>query len=222
MFQKLLSYFLPIKLKEYTSQKSGIVEVTLVDGKKVLDTKVSNYSYGSLQKNLHTGLNAAHFDKNVRSVLVLGMGAGSVVQTIRENFQSNAQITLVEIDETIIEIARKEFDIERYGNLEIVHSDAFDYLEKTPEKFDFIIVDLFILDKIPVQFTEAISLKNIAQKLNKNGKLIYNTMTETMPKTVLQRLKNELEKNGLEISILENVNFTNRLLVSTNATTFIF
>ena len=85
--------------KKYTSKISGELEINLVGGKKVLDTKSSNYSYGSLQKLLHIGLEEINFDDIVQNVLVLGMGGGSIVETIRIDFKSKAFIELVEIDE---------------------------------------------------------------------------------------------------------------------------
>lgn len=215
MFRTIWSYFLPVKLKEYASQNSGTVEINLVNGQKVLDTRTSNYSYGSLQKILHTGLIAAGFDKNVRNVLVLGMGGGSVVPTIREKFQSDAFITLVEIDEKIIEIARNEFNIERFGKLEIVHADALDFVAKNSVFYDVIIVDLFIENIIPEVFTQSDFLKNIAQKLNPRGKLIYNTMAETLSERTLEHIQHELSRNGLRVSVLRNVNFSNHLLIGT-------
>lgn len=215
MFRTIWSYFLPVKLKEYASQNSGTVEINLVNGQKVLDTRTSNYSYGSLQKILHTGLIAAGFDKNVRSVLVLGMGGGSVVPTIREKFQSDAHITLVEIDEKIIEIARNEFNIERFGKLEIVHADALDFVAKKSVFYDVIIIDLFIVNTIPEVFTQSDFLKNIAQKLNPRGKLIYNTMAETLSESTLGYIQHELSRNGLRVSVLRNVNFSNHLLIGT-------
>src|SRR5690606_2188758 len=105
--------------------------------------------------------------------------------TIREKFQSDAFITLVEIDEKIIEIARNEFNIERFGKLKIVHADALDFMAKNSVFYDVIIVDLFIVNTIPEVFTQSDFLKNIAQNLNSHGKLIYNTMAETLPENTL-------------------------------------
>jgi spermidine synthase len=54
--QKIVSYLYPIKVKEISSERSGSLEVTLVNGKLVIDSENANYSYGSLQQVLKKGL----------------------------------------------------------------------------------------------------------------------------------------------------------------------
>ena len=55
MIKQLLSYFLPIKIYETQSTVSSNLEVTWNNGKLVLDSKHTNYSYGSLEKVLRKG-----------------------------------------------------------------------------------------------------------------------------------------------------------------------
>jgi hypothetical protein len=96
--KKILSYIFPFRLKNYYSKINGPLEVNLINGKKILDTRWNNYSYGSLQKILHKGLSQIGSPENYERVLVLGLGGGSVIQTIREDFKSNAFIELVDIE----------------------------------------------------------------------------------------------------------------------------
>ena len=92
LLKKIASYFYPIILKTYRSGINGTLEVTLSNGKKILDTARSNYSYGSVQRILTKGLIGIHFNNNINSILVLGLGGGSIVQTIRTAFKSAAFI----------------------------------------------------------------------------------------------------------------------------------
>ena len=82
--KKFLSYIWPITHR-FSSEINGPLEVTYINGKKVLDTKNANYSYGSLQKILKFGLTKIDL-KSVENILILGMGAGSVIQSLRETF----------------------------------------------------------------------------------------------------------------------------------------
>ena len=54
----------------------------------VLDSKNTNYSYGSLQRILRLGLKNIGFDKIVPMdhILVLGVAGGSVIKTLVEDF----------------------------------------------------------------------------------------------------------------------------------------
>lgn len=60
--------------------------MTYVNGKKVLDTENANYSYGSLQKILEIGLTKVNL-KNVENLLLLGMGGGSIIHSLRNTFE---------------------------------------------------------------------------------------------------------------------------------------
>ena len=88
--KRILSYLYPIQLKKYYSPINGKIEVKLIDGKKILDTQKSNFSYGSLQRILRYGLKKIDFNMDTDRILVLGLGGGSIIQTIREEFNSNA------------------------------------------------------------------------------------------------------------------------------------
>ncbi len=212
--KKLFSHILPFSLKKYTSKISGVLEVNYNAGKKVLDTANSNYSYGALQKILHKGLDEINFDKSTQNILVLGLGGGSIIETIREDFKSKAFIELIDIDDAIITIAKEEFEIERFNNINIICDDAADYIKKSKKTFDLIIVDIFIISTIPEIFTETEFLGNLVNHLNPSGKIIYNTMRETMSAETLNRIKKTFYEQDLKIKVLENVEGSNDLIIA--------
>ena len=83
--KKFLSYLWP-DTKRFSSEINGILEVTYINGQKVLDTENANYSYGSLQKILEFGLTKVDL-KLVENILLLGMGGGSIIKSLRENIE---------------------------------------------------------------------------------------------------------------------------------------
>ncbi len=212
--KKFLSHILPFSLKKYKSKFSGQLEINYNDGKKVLDTSNSNYSYGTLQKILHKGLEEIKFTNDNQNILVLGLGGGSIIETIRDHFKSKAFIELVDIDDTIITIAKEEFEIERFNNINIICDDASDYIKKTSKTFDLIIVDIFIGDTVPEIFTEPEFLTDTINRLNPNGKIIYNTMRTTMPKETLAKIEKVFYERDLKIKVLEKVEDSNDLIIA--------
>lgn len=214
MINYLLSFLYPVRLKNYSSRFSGNIEINLVNGVKMIDTKTSNYSYGSLQKVLKSGLKAINFGNDYRNILVLGMGGGSIVPTIRHDFRSDAHITLVDIDEEIIAIAQNEFDLLKYSNLKLVHADAYSFMENQHASFDLIIMDVFIIDRIPEAFQSETFLKLLIKTLSPKGSLIYNTMRLTLPDDILLNMRNFLIPEFNEVYVLEAVNGTNNLLLA--------
>ncbi|MBC7503485.1 fused MFS/spermidine synthase [Candidatus Gracilibacteria bacterium] len=212
--RKILSYILPIRLKKYNSKINGQLNIYLVDGVKKLDTDKSNYSYGSLQKILHRGLVEISFPNGIERVLVLGLGGGSIVQTIRDDFNSEAYIDLVDIDPDMISIAINEFQINEFDNINIIQSDALDFLESSRDTFDLIIVDIFITDTIPAEFTRSHFIKMLIPHLNRDGRIIYNTMRKTMTGELLNTIKYLFSGEGLKVKILTNIEGSNDLIIA--------
>lgn len=55
MLKKIFSYLIPIKIYQTKSDVSKTIEITWANGELVLDSKNTNYSYGSLQRILRLG-----------------------------------------------------------------------------------------------------------------------------------------------------------------------
>lgn len=214
IIKKILSYFISLPLKKYASPINGTIEINMLDGKKTVDILNTNYSYGVLQKILHKALKQINFGNEIKTVLALGMGAGSIVETIREHFHSQAFIELVEIDAQIIAIAKDEFEIEKFDNISIVHNDAYEYVQQTNKKFDLIIVDVFVVDTIPEKFTTKAFIDAICSMVNPAGYIIYNTMQATLPRKLLNEMKLNIAANNFTIDMMMNVHMTNDVVIA--------
>lgn len=176
-YKKILSYFNVINEKRYDSIYNGVLEINWLNGKKILDTKNTNYSYGNLGKVLNKALKYTKTDflKKDAEILILGLGGGDVVKQLRENFKSQARITAVEIDPVIIEVALNEFNIVPDSYLELIRDDAENFLKYTKERFDVIIVDLFYDMEIPDFVFQKSFIQIINNRLNIHGSVIFNT-----------------------------------------------
>ena len=58
----------------------------------------------------------------------------------------------MDIDPVIIEIAKEEFDIDSYTHTEIICQDAYNFVAEDKDKYEVIIIDLWIDDRVPAQF----------------------------------------------------------------------
>lgn len=178
MLKKLFSYLIPITIFKQKSTLSQTLEVTWTDGKLVLDSQNTNYSYGNLQVILRKGLKLIGFEriKSMQSILVLGVAGGSVVRTLVDEINFKGQITGVEIDKAIIEIANTYFKLDDIPNLEIIFDDASEFVLKTNKKFDLIIIDIFQDTKMPDFLFEFFFVNRICFLLNSKGHILFNTM----------------------------------------------
>ncbi|WP_396145874.1 spermidine synthase [Flavobacterium sp.] len=178
MIAKFFSYFLPINVTKLKSSVSNSIEVTWNNGELVIDSENTNYSYGSLQRILKKGLKYIGYDriKKFDKVLVLGVAGGSVIKTLVDDVKYKGQIIGVEIDPEIIEIANTYFNIDQIKNLEIVIEDAFEFVLRTKDKFDLIIIDIFQDTKMPSFLFETHFIQRVNYLLNINGFILFNTM----------------------------------------------
>ena len=76
------------------------------------------------------------------SVLLLGLGAGSAARVARA-LAPEARIVGVEIDPEVVALARRHFELDALG-VEVVQADASVYLERSRERFDAVLDDVFI------------------------------------------------------------------------------
>lgn len=178
MLKKWLSYILPITIYEKKSQISKNLEVTWNNGKLVIDSENTNYSYGSLQKVLRNGLYSIGKERiqNMNSILVLGVAGGSVIKTLVDEFQFKGKITGVEIDEEITAIANQYFKLNEITNYTPIIADANEFVKSTTENFDLIIIDIFQDATMPDFLFENEFINNTKQLLQINGFILFNTM----------------------------------------------
>lgn len=82
-------------------------------------------------------------------------------------------ITGVELDGRVIDFAKKYFEIEKYANLKIVQADAFEYVQHCNEKYDLIVIDLFVGDTVPAAFSSEAFIQNL-RKLSNRKMLLWH------------------------------------------------
>lgn len=188
LLKQFFSFIYPINVETISSERSGSLEVTLVNGKLVIDSENANYSYGSLQQVLKKGLSfiGKHKLEQLDSILVLGVAGGSVIQTLRSDFKLNAKITGVEIDADVIHLANTYFQLNKTTNLELITADAFEYISTTKNKYDLIIIDIFNDTQMPNELFEKKLWNSIYKTLTKRGLCLFNSIYTS---------KKELDKN---------------------------
>jgi len=186
MLKKLFSYLIPITIFKQKSTISQSIEVTWVNGELVLDSNNTNYSYGSLQRILKKGLQKIGFEKikSMNHILVLGVAGGSVIKTLLNDVKYEGKITGVEIDSEIISIANTYFQLHEIPNLTVIIDDAFEFVLKTQEKYDLIVIDIFQDTMMPNFLFEDFFTDRLGVILESKGSVLFNTM-------ITQSLHNE-------------------------------
>lgn len=177
-WKKYLSYLFPIKIESSSSVYNPLLVVNLTKGRLQLLTENAIYSYDDLYDNFDAAFSQLNIS-DVKEVLVLGLGLGSIPYLLEKKYRLQTNITAIEIDEEIIHLASK-YSLHRLSNhIDCVCADAEIFLESTAEKFDLICMDVFEDESIPSQFLSSDFLEMIRERLNPNGIFLFNHLATT-------------------------------------------
>ena len=207
--KKLLSYIWPYT-KRYSSKYNGELEVTWINGKKVLDSTNANYSYGSLEKILNFGLSKVPVSKRA-NILLLGLGGGCVIKSLQQSLGHQGKITAIEIDPAIISIAESEFELSAISNLEIICNDAFDFVANCSSFFDLIIIDLLMDLTVPDPGYSPEFWKKISELLTPKGAFLFNAGIDLPNNDALYNIQKNLQ-HTIAFELHKNVAATNTVL----------
>ncbi|MCO6499457.1 MAG: fused MFS/spermidine synthase [Vicingus serpentipes] len=208
IIQKYWSYFSRITVEKTSSPYNPKLIVAIQEGKYVLNTSNANYSFGSLHRVFQQTFKKIKLKEQViESILVLGGGVGSIPSIIYDELEMNPTMDAVEIDEKVITLGNKYFQLSQYNKLSIHIEDAMHYIENTTSMYDLIVVDLFEGIDVPKEFYSPSFLNQLKVLLNKEGMLVFNFVaynydTKELAKTIeiaLQKIFNtKVERFNLE------------------------
>jgi spermidine synthase len=180
MFRYARSFFEKQVLETRSSAVNPLLEVVVVNGRKLLNSANVNYSYGSLQRVFEDGFEALGVrERKIEKALLLGCGGGSVLHLLAEGFAPEAALTAVDLDPVVLDLARKHFGLAEREGLELVEEDAALYVAKAGERFDLVVVDVFVDDEIPLGCQTPVFLRRCGRLLAPGGMLVYNRLYHT-------------------------------------------
>ncbi len=109
-----------------------------------------------------------------RNILQIGLGAGSLSRFLYRNCP-RAQLTVVEIEPRVVEVAREHFALpDDAARLEIVIADGYEYMLRSGNVFDLIIVDGFNEHAHPGDLNTLPFYQACRSRLSEQGLLAVN------------------------------------------------
>ncbi len=78
-----------------------------------------------------------------KQVLIVGLGGGAMVH-FYEHYDADVKVDAVEIDEKVVQLAEKYFDVRTRKNTNIITEDAFKYFKSNKTRYDVIYMDAFL------------------------------------------------------------------------------
>jgi spermidine synthase len=116
---------------------------------------------------------AAIFPPEIRRVLLLGLGAGSIAVYLHR-FVPDAAIDAVELDPGVIEAAKKYFGLRETATFRLIPGDARMFLNRHPEPYDLIFVDAFTGSYIPFHLMTKEFYQLVRNRLSPHGVAAFN------------------------------------------------
>ena len=111
-----------------------------------------------------------------KTMLILGLGVGAL-PTLCRAIYPELQITIIELNKSVIEAAHTYFAFKPSSGCKVVHADAADWLAKhSPGQFDLIFNDCFDGLQSSLQMRQTDILKRLTTHLSTDGILVTNLL----------------------------------------------
>ena len=115
------------------------------------------------------------FNPNIRRVLVIGLGGGTVPKRFVRDYP-RVTVDAVEVDPDVIKIAARYFEMHPGPRLAIHESDGRRFLRRSKEKWDLILLDAYYADTVPFFLTTKEFFTIVRGHLNPNGVFVNNVV----------------------------------------------
>ncbi|MBP5596008.1 MAG: fused MFS/spermidine synthase [Pseudobutyrivibrio sp.] len=143
-------------------------------------------------------------------ILILGNGSGTFA-TQCERYFDNVDITGVEIDGKITDLAQKYFELPE--DVPVVTYDGRAYLNAIDEKYDVIMVDAYQDITIPFQMSSQEFFQLVADHLDENGVMVVNlNMRSNTPGNINDYLSDTIGSVFPNIYTADVRGWSNRIL----------
>ncbi|MCI8948386.1 fused MFS/spermidine synthase [Candidatus Ventrimonas sp. KK005] len=148
-------------------------------------------------------------------ILILGYCAGTGADVLRKEYDIN--VTGIEIDDKIIEVAQKYFwDGEIKDN--IIIDDGRNYLQNCDKKYDLVIIDVYQNISIPVNFTSTEFFGLCNKVLKDDGIIAMNIgLGNSTDSKLVQCLGQTLKKNVQNVYAYKTPIDNNVLIIGGNS-----
>lgn len=187
---RILSYIFPQTIYQSTSHYNKTIEVKEINGRNVLLVNGIEQTGRYTEKLWTMGLRGIY----PKNILVFGVGGGTVFKHFPKS-----QITAVDIDNKIIQIAIEYFGIR---NVTLIESDA--RLFDTDKKFDLVIVDLYIGNDVPNFVTQKPFLARIFQMVAPGGQMVLNYYNQNKQEQTAAKIVSMFHK-AIAKPVLRNI-----------------
>ncbi len=108
-------------------------------------------------------------------VLMIGLGGGTVQKRYYEDYL-RLRLEVVELDPAVVAVARTYFAVPDDGRLRITALDGRLFVARTPDRYDIILLDAYLIDTIPFHLATREFFETARARLTPGGVLASNVI----------------------------------------------
>jgi spermidine synthase len=118
---------------------------------------------------------AMAFDDHPQRALFIGLGGGSAPRRFHRDYPT-LQIDVAELDPEVVRVAKNFFMFQEDDRMKVQAVDGRIFLQKTPQRYDLIVLDAYYADAIPFHLTTREFLTELKAKLSPSGIVVSNVI----------------------------------------------
>lgn len=199
-------------------QRNGLLEMIFSSDPEATQSAINPLHPEQLvMKNLQYLMGILLFIEPPKNILMLGVGAGSLIQFLRY-YLPDSHITGIDYDQELLEIAHQQMMLPQADQrLSYIIGDARDYIDNCQQQYDLIVVDIFDGSQSPDWLKSQQFSQQLKSCLSAEGALAYNLLvhSEAEFNTFYKLLRDTF--NGQTLC-LETEEYENLLLYALNFT----
>jgi spermidine synthase len=173
-------------------------EGTLTYSQKGGDQSSADRHGVSLDAHIHAlyGLTLRHPGKRV---LMIGCGGGTLATMLA---RAGRQVSIVDIDAVSFTVARRYFGLPKDVTCHV--SDGLAFMQRTRKRFDTLIVDAFVGEKMPHHLTGSAFFEAALRCLRRNGLVLVNVCIDGNSDLTADRVAAGFRARGRATRILDH------------------
>jgi spermidine synthase len=157
-------------------------------------------------------------DPQPRKVAILGLAGGTAARQITAAFGTSVDITGVEIDPAILDVAHRYFHLDE-PNVHTVVQDARYYLATQASKYDVIAMDAYQQPYIPFHLTTKEFFQLAAAHLNPGGAVVVNAGRTATDYRLVDALASTMAAVYRSVFLIDVPSFANTMIYGTSEPT---
>lgn len=152
----------------------------------------------SLDAHIHAlyGLTLQQPGKNV---LMIGCGGGTLGTMLA---RAGRRVSIVDIDKTSFTLARRYFGLPRQVACHV--DDGLAFLQKAASRYDTLIIDAFVGEKIPAHLQGPAFFTAAIRCLRKNGIVLVNVCLERKSDLTADKIAAGFRQKGCSVRLLDS------------------